>query len=83
MTVEDPRPISAAGQVTDQVPGDRWHAAQYRCPCGFATDDAAEFDQHLDATEGAEPEHFEVLARWTFQQVQQWRAVASDLAAHL
>ena len=64
----------AAGQVTDGATDDRWLAASYRCSCGFATDDAGEFDRHLDAAEGAQPEHFEVLAGWTFQQVRQWLA---------
>jgi hypothetical protein len=32
--------------------------------------------------EGGRPEHFEVLAGWTFQQVRQWQAAASRLAAH-
>ena len=76
MTVEDPRPMLAAGQVTDGATDDRWLAASYRCSCGFATDDAGEFDRHLDVAEGAEPEHFEVLAGWTFQQVRQWLAAA-------
>jgi hypothetical protein len=53
-----------------------WRAAPYRCPCGFAIDDADEFDQHLGASEGADPEHFEVLAGWTLQQVRRWQAAA-------
>ena len=76
MTVEDPRPVLAAGQVADGATDDRWLAASYRCSCGFATDDAGEFDGHLDAAEGAKPEHFEVLAGWTLQQVRQWLAAA-------
>jgi hypothetical protein len=76
MTVEDPRATVAAGQAIDGVVNDRWLAASYRCSCGFATDDAGEFDRHLDVAEGAEPEHFEVLTGWTFQQVRQWLAVA-------
>jgi hypothetical protein len=75
VTVEDPRPLLAAGQVADPA-GDRWRAAWYRCPCGFAADDAGEFDRHLDAAEGTGPEHFEVLAGWTFDQVRQWQAAA-------
>lgn len=79
MTVEDPRPMLTAGQVIDPVPSDRWHAASYRCPCGFADDDASEFDRHLDAAEGAKPEHFEVLAGWTIKQVRQWQTAAVSL----
>lgn len=45
----------------------------YRCPCGFAADDADEFGLHLDATDGADPEHFEVLDGWTLPLVQQWQ----------
>ena len=76
MTVEDPRHLRIAGQVPAQVARDRWDAASYRCPCGFADDDASEFDRHLDAADGAGPEHFEVLDGWTFQQVRQWQAAA-------
>jgi hypothetical protein len=82
MTVEDPRPMLATGQVADGATDDRWYAAPYRCPCRFATDDVGEFDRHLDAAEGGQPEHFEVLAGWTFEQVQQWQTAAPDLAAH-
>jgi hypothetical protein len=56
---------------------DRWLAASYRCSCGLATEDAGEFGQHLDAAGGAQPEHFEVLAGWTFQQVRQWLAAVT------
>ena len=76
MTAEDPRPMLAAGQVPDGAADDQWLAASYRCSCGLATDDAGEFGRHLDAAEGAQPEHFEVLAGWTFQQVRQWLAAA-------
>jgi len=76
MTAEDPRHALAAGQVADGATDDRWLAASYRCSCGLATDDAGEFGRHLDAAEGAQPEHFEVLAGWTFQQVRQWLAAA-------
>ncbi len=77
MTVEDPRRMTVACQLPAQATRARWHAAPYRCPCGFADDDASEFDRHLDALEGIEPEHFEVLDGWTFQQVQQWQASAA------
>ena len=77
MTIEDPRHALIAGQVPAHVAAAGWDAAPYRCPCGFATDDASDFDQHLDGTEGAEPEHFEVLGGWTLQQVRQWQAAAS------
>jgi hypothetical protein len=76
MTVEDPRPMLPTGQVTDPEADDRWYAAPYRCPCGIATDDVGELDRHLDVTEGAEPEHFEVLAGWTLEHVRQWQAAA-------
>jgi len=76
MTVEDPRPTLAAGQVPDGAMNDRWLAASYRCSCGFAIDDAGEFDRHLGVAEGTQPEHFEVLAGWTFQQVRRWLAAA-------
>jgi len=78
MTAEDPRPKLDAGLVTDGATDDQWLAASYRCSCGLATDDAGEFGRHLDAAEGAQPEHFEVLAGWTFQQVRQWLAAAVD-----
>ena len=77
MTVEDPQRMAVACQVPVQATPARWHAASYRCPCGFADDEASEFDRHLDALEGTEPEHFEVLDGWTFQQVQQWQAAAA------
>jgi hypothetical protein len=76
MTVEDPRPMLAASHVTGGATGDGWLAASYRCSCGFATDDAGEFDRHLDTAGGVQPEHFEVLAGWTFQRVRQWLAAA-------
>lgn len=76
MTIEDPRHALIAGQVDAHVAPARWDAASYRCPCGFADDDASEFDRHLDGAEGAEPEHFEVLGGWTLQQVRQWQADA-------
>ena len=76
MTAEDSRHVLAASRVTDAA-GDRWRAAWYRCPCGFAADDSDEFDRHLDAADGTGPEHFEVLAGWTFDQVQQWQAAAA------
>ena len=61
MTIEDPPQAPTAGQVPAHVAPAQWDAVPYRCPCGFAADDAIEFDQHLDGAEGAEPEHFEVL----------------------
>ena len=76
MTIEDPRRALIAGQVPAHVVPARWDAVPYRCPCGFADDDAGEFDRHLDGAEGAEPEHFEVLDGWTLQQVRQWQAAA-------
>jgi len=76
MTVEGPLHALVPGQAADQPERDRWRAAPYKCPCGFAADDADEFDRHLDASEGADPEHFEVLAGWTLQQVRQWQATA-------
>jgi hypothetical protein len=83
MTAEDPQHTLVTGQVAPQAARARWHAASYRCPCGFAADDASEFDLHLDTADGAGPEHFEVLDGWTFQQVRQWQAIAlsSDGAA--
>lgn len=83
MTVKDPRPTLAASQIADGATDDRWLSASYRCSCGFATNDAGEFDRHLIAAEGAQPEHFEVLAGWTFQRVRQWLAasVTSSLLA--
>ena len=65
MTVEDPRRMRIAGQVAAQVAGAGWDVASYRCPCGFAGDDASEFDRHLDAVDDAGLEHFEVLDGWT------------------
>jgi hypothetical protein len=55
---------------------DRWDAASYRCPCGFAGDDVGEFERHLDAAAGAGLEHFEVLEGWTLEQVRRWQAAA-------
>lgn len=74
MSAEEPRRVVAAGQVIVGAADHRWLAASYRCSCGFATDDAGEFDGHLDSAEEAQPEHFEVLAGWTFDQVRQWLA---------
>jgi len=54
----------------------RWDAASYRCPRGFADDDVSEFERHLDAAEGAGPEHFEVLDGWTLAQVRTWQMAA-------
>jgi hypothetical protein len=76
MTVEGPRLALVSGQAADQPERDRWLAASYRCPCGFAANDAGEFDQHLDVSEGGNPEHFEVLAGWSLQQVRQWQTAA-------
>jgi hypothetical protein len=77
MTFEDPSRMAVACRVPAQATPARWHAASYRCPCGFADDDASEFDRHLAAVEGTGPEHFEVLEGWTFQQVQQWQAATA------
>jgi hypothetical protein len=77
MTVEDPGHALTVGLVADPV-GDGWQAASFRCPCGFATDDADEFDEHLDATEEAKLEHFEVLAGWTLHRVRQWQAATAS-----
>src|SRR5690349_18045218 len=74
--VEEPRRILAAGQVTEGATDDRWLAASYRCSCGFASDGAGEFGRHLDTADRAQPEDFEVLAGWTFEQVRQWLAPA-------
>jgi hypothetical protein len=78
MTVEGPQHALVPGHVADQPERDRWRTAPYRCPCGFAADDAGEFDRHLNASEGADPEHFEVLAGWTRQQVRQWQAMVAS-----
>ncbi len=58
-----------------EVTGDpgQWQAAKHRCPCGYATDDADAFDEHLGGTDGTEPEHFEVADGWTLPQVTQWQ----------
>jgi hypothetical protein len=58
-----------------EVTGDPgpWQAARHRCPCGYATDDADAFDEHLGGTDGREPEHFEVADGWTLQQVTRWQ----------
>ena len=74
MTVEDPRRI--AGQVPTQLAPARWAAVSYRCPCGFAADNAGVFDLHLDAADDTGLEHFEVLDGWTLEQVRQWQATA-------
>jgi hypothetical protein len=76
MTAGDPRPTLAASELAEGATGNQWLAASYRCSCGFATNAAGEFDRHLVAAEGAQPEHFEVLAGWTFQQVRQWLAAS-------
>jgi hypothetical protein len=76
MTIEDPRHALIAGQAPAHVEPGRWPVAAYRCPCGFAGDDASEFDRHLDGADGAEPEHFEVLGGWTLAQVRDWQAAA-------
>ena len=77
MTIEDPRHALIPGQVPAQVAPARWDAALYRCPCGYAADDASHFDRHLGGTEEAELEHFEVLDGWTLQQVRQWQAATT------
>lgn len=56
-----------------EVIGEGWASAKHRCPCGYATCDAAAFDAHLDETEGMQPEHFEVLDGWTLEQVLGWQ----------
>jgi hypothetical protein len=61
------------GQLTPE----RWQVSALRCPCGFATDDVREFDGHLVATAGWEPEHFEIAGEWTLEQVRQWQASAA------
>jgi hypothetical protein len=74
MTIEDPRLPLIAGQVHTHVAPAQWDTASYRCACGFSTDNASDFGQHLDGAEEADPEHFEVLSGWTLQQVRQWQA---------
>jgi len=78
MTTEDSRrQVRSAGRVPAQVSPDHWQAARYRCACGYASDDADEFGGHLDATDGAEPEHFEVVDDWTLQQLKLWQTSAT------
>ena len=64
------------------VTGADWSTAKHRCPCGYATDDVAAFDTHLDETEEMRPEHFEVVDGWTLEQVLGWhepRSMAGGL----
>jgi hypothetical protein len=79
LITQDTRELWRELETCQQPVGARphWHAASYRCPCGFAADDTSEFDQHLDTADGGEPEHFEVLDGWTLQQVRLWQAQPS------
>lgn len=61
-----------------EVAGREWQAAKHRCPCGYATDDTDAFDEHLGATDGMEPEHFEAVDGWTLEQA--WAGQASMTA---
>lgn len=46
-------------RVADII-GAGWQAARHRCPCGYATDDATAFGEHLRLAEDSEPTHFAV-----------------------
>jgi hypothetical protein len=63
--------------VPGQLTPEQWQASELRCPCGFAADDVKEFDGHLVATAGWEPEHFEIAGEWTLEQVRQWQVQAA------
>lgn len=57
-----------------------WQTRKHRCPCGYATDDMNAFDTHLGATEGMQPEHFEVLGGWSLEQVLAWESAMAARA---
>lgn len=59
-TLADPEWLRRCRRRVADLIGGGWRAARHRCPCGYATDDAAEFDEHLHLAEGREPAHFEV-----------------------
>jgi hypothetical protein len=60
--------------MLEQLTATQWQASRHRCSCGFAAADMTAFDRHLEATDGLEPEHFEVLDGWTLPQVVAWQA---------
>jgi hypothetical protein len=74
--VDEDRALRAMRRAWGEAAGNQWQAASYRCSCGVAHDDQDEFGRHLDAAEGADPEHFEVLDGWSLPQVRQWQATA-------
>lgn len=59
-TVAAPEWLRLCRRRVADIIGAGWQAARHRCPCGYATDDAAGFDEHLRMAEGKEPAHFEV-----------------------
>jgi DNA-binding transcriptional MocR family regulator len=69
--------MPAADRAPAQTAPGQWQAATYRCSCGHATGKAGEFGQHLNARDGAEPEHFEVLDGWTIEEVKRWQAATA------
>lgn len=73
-TLEAPDWLSYCRSRVAAVVGQVWQDRNYRCPCGYATDNMDAFGEHLEATEGMEPEHFEALDGWTLEQVLAWQA---------
>lgn len=59
-TLADPEWLRLCRRRVADIIGAGWQAARHRCPCGYATDDAATFDEHLRMAQGADPEHFAV-----------------------
>lgn len=59
-TLADPDWLRLCRRRVADIISAGWQAARHRCPCGYATDDADSFDEHLHMAEGQEPEHFAV-----------------------
>ena len=59
-TLADPEWLRLCRRRVADIITAGWQAARHRCPCGYATDDAAAFDEHLRMAEGQDPEHFAV-----------------------
>lgn len=59
-TLADPEWLRLCRRRVADAIGAGWQAARHRCPCGYATDDAAAFGEHVRLAEGKEPAHFAV-----------------------
>lgn len=68
-TLEAPDWLTYCRSRVAAVVGQTWRDRKYRCPCGYATNDMNAFDEHLESTEGMEPEHSEALDGWMLEQL--------------